>query len=237
MTKPYFYIIRHIPSQKKYAGCRWANDCNPEELLKKNGYLTSSRYIHQMIEKDGIESFEVIEIIEMDNPLEYETSFLIENDCAKSKEWLNRHNNNKRPAFGSKDFKQFMLKTHGVEHNTQIPEVKLKMIEKTKEFYKNNPELAKIRAYKVAESKKTNGTTGKGISKKHTNNGNTGKWIRTEEVRKKLSDNLKKRYEEGASNPMDNVESRAKVSASKVGRKRIYREDGTFYMPKVNSDA
>ena len=61
--------------------------------------------------------------------------------------------------------------------------------------------------------------------------GIAGKYIRNEEHCKQSSDKITKINMEN--NPMNNPESRAKVSASKIGRKRVYREDGTFYMSKV----
>lgn len=39
----------------------------------------------------------------------------------------------------------------------------------------------------------------------------------------------------GKNNSMSNPENRKKVSDSKKGRKRIYREDGTYYMsPRIS---
>jgi hypothetical protein len=61
--------------------------------------------------------------------------------------------------------------------------------------------------------------------------GIAGKYIRNEEHCKQSSDKITKINMEN--NPMNNAESRAKVSASKIGRKRVYREDGTFYMSKA----
>ena len=60
--------------------------------------------------------------------------------------------------------------------------------------------------------------------------GVVGKWKRTEIHSKMSSDRITKINLE--KNAMNNPESRAKVSESKLGRKRIYREDGTFYMSK-----
>ena len=37
---PYFYIIRHIPTGKKYAGIRYAKGCNPIEFMQPDGYQT-----------------------------------------------------------------------------------------------------------------------------------------------------------------------------------------------------
>lgn len=235
MTIPYFYIIQHKSSGKKYAGSRWAKGCSPLELLTENGYKTSSTTIHSIISKEGLDSFSILHIIELDNPYEYETKFLIENNCANSEIWFNKHNNENKPApYGSSEFKQSLKEKYGVEHNTMIPEVKKRMIESAKKTYKENPQMLKDRAMKIAESKKRNGTTGKGIPKAHTNNGKTGKWIRNEEQNLNLSKRQKIQSCFTNNNPMNNPESRAKVSASKIGRKRVYREDGTFYMSEVS---
>lgn len=233
ITVPYFYILKHKSSCKKYAGSRWALGCHPNELMKENGYKTSSPRIHKIVENEGLSSFEILEIIELNNPYEFETNFLLENNCADSEEWFNTHNNENKPApYGSAEFKDLMISKYGVPHNTMIPEVKQRMIDSAKKTYKQNPEMLKKRALKIAESKRKNGTTGKGLSKKHTNNGKTGKWKREEKHILEISERAKKSFKEN--NPMNNAESRAKVSASKIGRKRIYRDDGTFYMSKVN---
>jgi len=62
--------------------------------------------------------------------------------------------------------------------------------------------------------------------------GKVGKWVRTDAHCKVLSE--RKTSNNLINNPMNNPESRDKVSASKIGRKRIYREDGSFYMSKDN---
>ncbi len=71
------------------------------------------------------------------------------------------------------------------------------------------------------------------VRKKKSNSlkGIAGKYSRSEKHCKQSSERIIKINAE--KNPMNNPESRAKVSASKIGRKRVYREDGTFYMSKV----
>lgn len=232
-TIPYFYIIKHKVSGKKYAGSRWALGCHPSELMKEDGYKTSSPRIHKIIDNEGIEAFEILQIIQLDNPYEFETRFLLENDCANSEEWFNSHNNQNRPVpYGSTEFKNLMIAKYGVSHNTLIPEVKQRMIDNARKTYKENPEMLKQRALKIAESKRKNGTTGKGVPKTHTNNGKTGKWKREQNHKLAISQRSKILFKEN--NPMNNPESRAKVASSKIGRKRIYREDGSFYMSKVD---
>jgi hypothetical protein len=123
---PYFYVIEHVASGKKYAGCRYAKGCNPAEFMTEDGYCTSSNVVKKIIEEEGRESFKIVEIKTIDevgNVLSYETKFLVENDCAKSDLWLNQHNNTGM-TFGSEEFKATMRAKHGVEHSMQSEECK-----------------------------------------------------------------------------------------------------------------
>lgn len=61
-NSPYTYLIKHKVSGKLYHGSRTAKNCHPNELLKENGYLTSSKIVKNIIEKEGIDSFDIIEI-------------------------------------------------------------------------------------------------------------------------------------------------------------------------------
>lgn len=109
---PYFYIIRHIHSNKLYAGSRWAKNCNPQELMQPNGYKTSSKTIHDLIERDGLESFEILRIdTYCDNlhPYDYETIFLETNNCAFSKNWINLNNN-------TGDLRNIVMTNYGVDN-------------------------------------------------------------------------------------------------------------------------
>ena len=54
---PHFYIIQHINSGKFYAGVRYGKNSNPDQLLKSNGYQTSSDVVKQIILEEGLESF------------------------------------------------------------------------------------------------------------------------------------------------------------------------------------
>jgi hypothetical protein len=138
MTQPYFYIIQHKETGKKYAGSRWAKGCHPNELMKKGGYCTSSGFIHKLIEQYGLDSFAVVSVTESDDPYALETAFLTENSCADSDEWINRHNNTGM-AFGTKEFmeaaKKTCLKKYGVAHNTQMKHVQEQRRKTTLERY------------------------------------------------------------------------------------------------------
>ncbi len=62
MTKPYTYLIRHKPSGLLYHGSRTSKTCDPSELLKTNGYKTSSKIVKELIATDGLDSFEILNI-------------------------------------------------------------------------------------------------------------------------------------------------------------------------------
>jgi hypothetical protein len=123
---PYFYIIRHIPSGCFYAGCKFGKDANPDTFMTLNGYQTSSPTIQNLIVLDGLESFETILVIkESDLEIDvysFETEFLESNNIANDPLWFNCHNNTLTP-FGSDEFKQMMVKIHGVEHGMKIKSV------------------------------------------------------------------------------------------------------------------
>ena len=132
---PYFYIIRHINSQKLYAGSKWGIDANPNNFMTFNGYTTSSTIINSLIQLDGLNSFEILRIDTNCDGLhvyEYETLFLRCNNCAKSDNWLNFHNNSGM-AFGLPEFneksKQTSLSKYGYEFPQQSEQIK----EKTKQ--------------------------------------------------------------------------------------------------------
>lgn len=126
MTIPYFYIIQHKPSGKKYAGSRTGTNCDPAELMVAGGYLTSSKSIKTLIDIDGINSFEILKIIKGIDVYEYESLFLKEHNCADSLDWLNLHNNDRTLPANHPKFKEHMLRVYGVEYASQSPEIRKK---------------------------------------------------------------------------------------------------------------
>lgn len=126
-TIPYFYIIRHIASEKLYAGSRWAKGCNPLEFMQLEGYTTSSSTINFIIESEGLNSFEILRIdtnCDGFHVYDYETSFLQCNDCAASPNWLNGHNN-KGITFGTEQFIKSMLLKYDDEYFNNREKMKL----------------------------------------------------------------------------------------------------------------
>lgn len=90
---PFVYLIRHIPSGKFYAGSRTAKGCHYSDLW--TNYFTSSKYVKELINSDGIDSFQILMIFECvgrNNALQFETTLLKAVDAAKSRSWLNKTN-------------------------------------------------------------------------------------------------------------------------------------------------
>ena len=56
MTVPYTYLIKHVPTNMYYYGCRFAKNCDPSELWIK--YKTSSKAVKLLIEQYGENSFQ-----------------------------------------------------------------------------------------------------------------------------------------------------------------------------------
>jgi len=115
-TIPYFYIIKNVKTNIQYAGAKWGNGANPDNFLTESGYKTSSTIINNIINEEGLDTFEVISIITEFDGLtakEYETIFLVENDCASSMDWYNCHNNETGCQYGTEEFKKLMLMKYG----------------------------------------------------------------------------------------------------------------------------
>lgn len=115
---PYFYIIQEVSTGKKYAGCRYAKGCYPEEFMRLDGYLTSSNTIKSIISISGIDAFIVLRIMPESvcglPVLEYETRFLRDFDIASRPDWYNCHNNDTSFSYYSQQYKDVMIKTYGV---------------------------------------------------------------------------------------------------------------------------
>jgi len=98
MKKPYFYIIKHIPSQKYYAGCKINSKADSSDFMTERGYQTTSKVIKDLINKDGLSSFQTIKIKHFetsDEALTYEMRFLTRVNAAENIKFFNRHNGGK----------------------------------------------------------------------------------------------------------------------------------------------
>ena len=98
MANPYFYIIRHKPTRKYYAGCKINSSADSSNLMTESGYKTTSKIIKQLIKKDGLQSFEILKIKHFDSPdktLSYESRFLMKVNAAEHPMFFNQHNGGK----------------------------------------------------------------------------------------------------------------------------------------------
>lgn len=73
--KPYYYVIKHKPSGKLYAGSQYGKNSHSDNLWTT--YFTSSKLVKELIERDGIESFEIECIDCRPDAREYEQSYLM----------------------------------------------------------------------------------------------------------------------------------------------------------------
>ena len=120
-----------------YHGCRVSKDAHPSEFW--DTYFTSSAIVHALIEENGVNSFEIIEITPYINggAYEAETQFLIENNCSASNDWLNMSNNEFSKCHMSDLVKSRMMAKYGVEHNSQLASTRLKISIANKEIWKS----------------------------------------------------------------------------------------------------
>jgi alpha-D-ribose 1-methylphosphonate 5-triphosphate diphosphatase PhnM len=98
MATPYFYIIKHKPTQKYYAGCKINSSADSSNLMTESGYKTTSKVIKELIEKDSLSAFEIIKIKHfksLEETLHYETKFLQKINAAENPRFFNKHNGGK----------------------------------------------------------------------------------------------------------------------------------------------
>lgn len=134
---PYFYIIQHKQTKIYYAGCRFAKNCNPSELLTEGGYLTSSHVVNELIREEGIDAFVIRRIktfSSADEALDYETRFLQKVDACNNPQFYNRSNNAGFSTLNQDARRSIMLERYGVENAMQIPGIS----QKASQSIKNN---------------------------------------------------------------------------------------------------
>ena len=151
MRKPYFYIIKHLSSQKYYAGCKINSRANSVDLMTEQGYQTSSQTIKELIHKDTLHMFQIVKIKHFETSYEaltYETRFLTKVNAADNIMFYNKHNGgknfvNKGGYKLSESTKQKMKKPksketvekQNQEKRTRSKEVYKKMVETRKSRY------------------------------------------------------------------------------------------------------
>lgn len=139
---PYFYIIKHVPSGKLYAGSKFGKDSDPTNFMTEDGYKTSSSRVAKLIEETGLSSFEIVTLMTEDQcgvtAYDYETRFLKENDISADDNWLNLHNNDSKfLPHNHPKVKDRMLEKYGVLHCTQNEEILHKCLSSRKRNLQN----------------------------------------------------------------------------------------------------
>ena len=118
---PYFYLIEHNLTGKRYAGAKWGANANPETFFVD--YFTSSNIVKSIISAEGPAAFSIIELVtdfgSFASAYEYETEFLKSNDCAHDLNYFNGHNN-ELFSFGTSEYEDYMMKNYGVKHVSQL---------------------------------------------------------------------------------------------------------------------
>jgi len=71
---PYIYKIKHIPSGRYYIGSQYGKNADPENFW--SSYVTSSKYVQQLITEDGLDSFMVVKVAPRHDAREYESKLL-----------------------------------------------------------------------------------------------------------------------------------------------------------------
>lgn len=104
---PYTYLIKHVPTNTFYYGVRYAKNCTPSELW--NTYFTSSTYIHELVQRYGLDSFNVEIRRTFSNSLKarlWETKVLKRLKAATRSDFINKTDNiSIDPACASKSMK------------------------------------------------------------------------------------------------------------------------------------
>ena len=236
------YLITNNINQKRYVGIttrtideRFEEHCNQSESHK-----TKKSAVHQAIEKHGRSNFTIQQI---------DSAQTIQELYDKESYWIqklgtygNEYNltsggdGSHGRVFSEESKDKIRQKTI---QRMQLPEQRKHLSEKTKLYYQQHPEEREKR--RTAQT----GYVPSEETRQKISRANKGKkYNRTPEGRQRIIDAQKNRVREPISekckelnkqrfltnNPMQSAEARQRVAASKIGKKRYYRQDGSFYM-------
>jgi len=104
----YVYRLKFVPTHQYYIGYRGSKKSSPEDLLVT--YFTSSKVVHALIKKYGVESFKKEILGIFDDSIEaynYEQKLLMENDIENNDQFLNK----RLTAYGQDAFIKHTEKT------------------------------------------------------------------------------------------------------------------------------
>lgn len=147
---PYFYIIQDVDNGRYYAGARWKQGCHPSELLKTDGYTTSSTRVNKLIMKHGTERFTIRKIKTFDEAIDaqlYEVRFLKKVKAGSNPRFYNGHDGDLLLPFGTAGYTAYMIDTYGVPFFSQHPEFKNRISDTQRKKY-GSPFYSQTRQYK-----------------------------------------------------------------------------------------
>lgn len=133
---PYFYIIQDIRNGMYYAGAKWGKNSDPQRLLMKNGYQTSSKTVKKIIKENGLDVFIIRKIRFFKNKEDtqlYETRFLRKIDARNHKKFYNIHNN--EGGMDRNQIEKILIQRYGVSSPMHSSEIKEKMKKNNLEKY------------------------------------------------------------------------------------------------------
>jgi hypothetical protein len=207
MKSPYFYIIKHLPSEKYYAGCKINFQSDSSNLMTENGYKTTSKIIKDLIKKDGLASFQILKIKHFKTKMEaltYESRFLQKVNAAENLKFLNLHN-------GGKNFvNKGGYKLSECTKNKMKKPKSIETVQKQNEQKRNRPKEVYQKMVQTRKGKNPNWHNEKML--KLISSKNAIRW-KNEKNRKEQSDRMKEYYK---NNPIsEDTRKKLKLANSK----------------------
>lgn len=174
---PYYYAIKHKPTGKLYIGSQYGKNSDPNNLLKT--YFTSSKLVKKLMEKDGVDSFEIEYIDCRPDAREYEQKTLMElyEKCGREVFLQNYLNRNLSPGILLTE--EIIEKANGPEKRKKCSLSAKKLFEEGRHNFQLNPNPSTFEENRKKSSKRMKGN-------------NYGSFRQmTDELKKKLAEKSK----------------------------------------------
>jgi hypothetical protein len=185
---PYTYALTHLPSERRYYGVKWATGCHPSTFWID--YKTSSGYIKELIDQDGLHAFtyEIRKVF--DDPKkarDWEKKVIKRLGVPKNPHWINKKIPGKRFHSTPESLAKLRGRPKSEEHKAKISASNV-----GKHDHWNGKKHSEESKIKIAMSLK--GKTRKPLSEEHKLKLSAlkkGK-PKSEEHKRKISEALKK---------------------------------------------
>lgn len=236
----FVYLITNSITNKQYVGItkrKFQQRIKQHKNYYKNEKLTS--YLYNSMRKHGLDnfSFKILEEIKEKN-----LELLKEREIYWIKELNTKAPNGYNMSAGgdgmaerivTEETRKKLSKTHLKRFSDPKEREKISIATKRAMTDEVRNKISKAASKRIGKKNSFFGKihseeTKKKMRKPKTNTEKMGKYKRTKQHRDNISKINSIRLL--SDNPMNNEEYRKKVGQSKIGRKRFYREDGSFYM-------